>query len=74
MINVTDETYQHYFPNLNSNFQQNQLRLGEPFDYILNEELWLTVFRLMNAFFMVVPNNYTNFTQMVEDGIHSRLR
>lgn len=53
--NVTDcETYDSYFPSLNSNFQQHQLRLGRPFDYPTTEGLWLTIFSLMNASFVLV--------------------
>lgn len=53
--NVTDcETYDSYFPSLNSNFQQHQLRLGKRFDYPTTEGLWLTIFRLMNASFVIV--------------------
>lgn len=54
--NVTDaETYDSYFPSLNSNFQQHELRLGRRFSYPTNEALWLTIFRLMNASFVIVP-------------------
>jgi len=61
VINVTGSTtYNSFFPSLNSNFQQHQLTVEEPFRY--NKELWMTVFELMNATYMIKENNFTEIS------------
>lgn len=59
VINITNNvTYKNVFQSWNPNFQQHQLRLGTPFMFYTDEELWLTVFRLMNATYSII-DNYT---------------
>lgn len=70
VINVTDsETYAAYFPSLNSNFRQHELLLGKPYQYSTDEEVWSTVFRMMNATSMIDDNNYTTHYELSENGI-----
>lgn len=68
VINVTDsKTYKSYFPN--ANFQQHQLKLGQPFHFNFNEQLWRTIFTVMNATYIIVQNNYTILSGLYENGI-----
>lgn len=69
VINITSETCENYFRIHNYNFQQHQLRLGLPFFWTINEVFWLTVFRLMNASFVVDQKNFTLLSQMFANGI-----
>lgn len=69
VLNVTaTQKYNNFFPSLESNFQQHQLRLGRPFQAYHNR-FWLIVFDIMNATFMVQENNFTEKKQFFKNGI-----
>lgn len=68
VINVTDsQSYTSFFPSLDSNFQQHQLRLAFPFNSRRNKEMWLAVFQLMNASYVFDENNYTKRSDYLEN-------
>lgn len=52
VINVTGQSYDNFFLKQNSNFQQHTLRLGQLFNRLSDEILWLALFRFINASFV----------------------
>lgn len=60
VINVTgSETLISFFPSLNFNFHGHVLRLGCTFGWVAITELWLLVFKMMNASYMLVQHNFS---------------
>lgn len=70
VFNITGSVaYENFFISQTTNFKQHTVLLGAPFNYYNNKKLWLTVFRVMNASYKVVQNNYTTISEFFENGI-----
>lgn len=63
------EAYENFFISQSSNLKGHPVRLGAPFHYYNNEQLWLAVFRVMNVSFVVVENTYNSLSEYFENGI-----
>lgn len=66
-----DDDPSDFFPNLKANFQQHQLRVGVLPANVAYVYIWLDIFRLMNASFIIelVDENSTNYDELLERGI-----
>lgn len=70
VVNVTSSaTFDDYFRSINANFHQHGLQYDGSITDDTDGNLWLTVFRLMNATFVEVENNYTDMSEAFENGI-----
>lgn len=75
VINVAaSESYDDFFLNQNCNFQQHTLRLGEPYNRLSDEKLWLVIFSLVNATFVTVGSDEASDIKPILYYISSRKR
>lgn len=70
IVNVTSSaTFDDYFRSINANFHQHEFRLGGSIKDDPDGNFWLTIFRLMNATFAEVENNYTIISEALKNGM-----
>lgn len=69
LINLTNsEAYENYFPDMQSNFHQHQLRFTTSFERDIFRELWFAVLRLMNASYVVEDKVYDDVSEYFKNG------
>lgn len=73
VINVTEsKTYKSFFPILNCNFQQHQLKLIGPSTLRSNSVLWDTVIHRLNGSFIIIDMNYSSLWECFANGMDIR--